>query len=520
MDYNAIYKSLNSRWRELSRHYLPLTTDGSIWRFSRDRDQSDPEQGWKLHLSATILSATEVFAAVSSYLHSQGAMFKAPVSLYELQKLNSGSLYGYSQIGKFITVYPRNSHEAVLFARELHRLTHKFPAPVVPFDHRYHLNGCVYYRFGAFKAIDIENSDGMRGYGMRDSEGNLIPDDRESTYLPDWTANPFKKSDNRSRELDRAESTPLQTTFKAYEAVAQRGRGGVYKAIDLSSTAPRICILKEGRKHGEVDWDGRDGAWRVRHEGRVLEALNRAQLSVPRLYSSFQIGENSYIVIELIEGVSLNDSLRRKRRRLSIRQVLQYAIGVASLVAEIHRAGWVWRDCKPGNIMITREGTLKAIDFEGACPIDQPDPAPWGTRRFVPPEWDHAFIGQSRLPEDLYAMGAILHLMLTGAAPEESSNRPKRKIPKDLQKVVDSLLSVNPQSRPTAGKVARRLKRILNSLGERSYSTVAARVSKRSDCDPVGATKRSRDKAWTVVASAAQGQHNADRFAGPRIAGQ
>ena len=520
MDYTAIYKSLNSRWRELSRQYLPFASNDSIWRFSRDRDQNDPEQGWKLHVAATILSASETLAAVSPFLQSKGAMFKAPVSLYELRKLNSGSLYGYSQVGKFITVYPRNTDEALSFARELHRLTHKLPAPVVPFDYRYRSDGCVYYRYGAFKVIELESTDEKRSYWMRDPEGNLIPDNRESTDLPMWISNPFDNSDNGSRELSRTDVTPLQTTFKAYEAVAQRGRGGVYKAIDLSSSSPRICILKEGRKHGEVDWDGRDGAWRVRHEGRVLEVLNRAGLSVPHLYSSFQIGENSYIVIELIDGISLNDLLRRKRRRLSIRQVLRYAIGIASLVAEIHRAGWVWRDCKPGNIMITPGGTLRAIDFEGACLIDQPDPAPWGTRRFVPPEWDHAFVGQSRLPEDLYAMGAIIHLMLTGAPPEESTNRPERKIPKELQKVVDSLLSHNPQSRPKAEIVARRLKRILNSLDERSPSNGAARTAKRLDCDPVGATKLPRDKAWLAVASGERGRHNANRFEGLHIAGQ
>jgi class IV lanthipeptide synthase len=498
MDYNVIYKSLNSRWRELARQYLPLSAKDSIWRFSRDRDQNDPDQGWKLHVSATIHSASETLAAVGPFLHGKGAMFKAPVSLYELQKLNSGSLYGYSQVGKFITVYPRNFDEAVSFARELHRLTSELPGPVVPFDHRYRSHGCVYYRYGAFTVIEKENSGEKRSYWMRDPEGNLVPDDRESTDIPVWISNPFEKSDNDSRASCGAEVTLLQTTFKAYEAVAQRGRGGVFKAIDLSSDRPRLCILKEGRRHGEVDWDGRDGAWRVLHEGQVLQALNRGGLSVPGFYSSFQVEEDSYIVIELIDGVSLNDLLRRRRRRLSIRQVLRYAIGIASLVAEIHQAGWVWRDCKPGNIMITRGRKMVAIDFEGACPIDQPDPAPWGTRRFVPPEWDHAFSGQLRLPEDLYAMGAIMHLLLTGAPPEESSDRPERKVPKDLQEVVNALLSVDPERRPAADVVARRLKRILNSLDAGSDS----------------------DKAWLAIASGERGQHNANRFEGLRIAGQ
>lgn len=445
-----------------------------MWRFSRRADQNDPDQGWKLHVSATILSASDVFAAVTPFLHRNGAMFKAPKSLYELQKLNSGSLYGYSQVGKFITVYPRNSNEALSFARELHRLTRKLHAPAVPFDHRYHPNGCVYYRFGAFKVTEIENSNKKRDYWMYDPDGNLVPDDRESTDVPAWVSNPFKKSRNGISKSRLAVSTPLQTTFKAFEAVAQRGRGGVYKAIDLSSTSPRICILKEGRKQGEVDWDGRDGAWRVHHEGKVLDALRRAGVNVPRLYSSFQVEENSYIAIELIDGISLNEWLSRRRRRLSIRQVLRYAVKIASLLATIHEAGWVWRDCKPGNIMITRGEVLRAVDFEGSCPIDQPDPSPWGTRLFVPPEWDEPFTGQQRLPEDLYAMGAIIHMLLTGAPPDRESNQPKRKIPEDLQTVVNSLLNPNAESRPSAAVVVRQLKQILSVLEQPARVSLAA----------------------------------------------
>ena len=116
-DFNAIYKSLNSHWRQLSREYLPLTVNGSMWRFSRQPEDEDPDQGWKLHVSATVLSASDVFEAVSPFLRNRRAMFKAPVSLYELFKLNSGTLYGYSQVGKFLTVYPRSSDEASLLAR-------------------------------------------------------------------------------------------------------------------------------------------------------------------------------------------------------------------------------------------------------------------------------------------------------------------------------------------------------------------------------------------------------------------
>jgi serine/threonine protein kinase len=462
-DFNAIYKSLNSQWRQLSKEYLPLTVAGSMWRFSRQLEDKDPEQGWKLHLSATILSAADVFAAVSPFLSSQKVMFKAPVSLYELFKLNSGILYGYSQVGKFITVYPRSAKEAVLLARKLYTVTRNLPAPAIPFDQPYNSDGCVYYRYGAFKVLEVEEPNGESVYAVRDPNGILVPDDRQSTSLPAWVENPFPKRRKTGKKIQTSDKTPLQTTFKAFEAVAQRGRGGVYKALDLSGSSPRFCILKEGRVNGEVSWDGRDGSWRVLHEGRVLEALRNVGVNVPSLYASFQIDGNSYIATELVEGVSLNDLLNAMQRRFSIRQVVKYGIGVATMVAKIHAAGWAWRDCKPGNIMITPEGELRPIDFEGACPHDQPDPLPWGTRFFVPPEWDHDFHGQSRVPEDLYAIGAILHLLLVGTRPgdTESPSKKRRNIPQAVQAIVDSLLNAGPRRRPQARTIAKRLKRVL-----------------------------------------------------------
>src|SRR5258705_12373088 len=94
-DYNQIYTSLNSRWHSLCSRYLPVTARGSIWRYSRESKPDDQEQGWKLHVAATILTAADVLETVSPFLRSRGLLSKAPVSLYELQKLNSGHFYGY-----------------------------------------------------------------------------------------------------------------------------------------------------------------------------------------------------------------------------------------------------------------------------------------------------------------------------------------------------------------------------------------------------------------------------------------
>lgn len=455
----------SARWAQLCERHLPVRPSGSIWRYSRGPRPDDPEQGWKLHVPATVLTAERVLRAVAPMLDGREVLYKAPASLQALEKLNSGLFYGYSQVGKFITVYPRTSEEAVLLAEQLHRLTRGMRGPAVPFDRRYRGDGCVYYRYGAFKPLEAEGGGGETVYAIRDPAGRLVPDVRDSASDPVWVADPFLDPSARP-SASPSKPTPLQTTFKVFRALAQRGRGGVYQALDLSQSQPRLCVLKEGRRDGETGWDGRDGAWRVRHEGRVLEALRKACVNVPRLYDSFRVGRNHYIAIEFIEGETLNDILSRRRRRLPVAAALRLGAGLARLVARIHAAGWVWRDCKPGNIVVTKSGELRPLDFEGACPVTRPDPLPWGTRAFLPPEGDELFRGQSRLPEDLYALGAVVYFLLFGRTPDASApphSKARRHVPAVAAEVVAELLGRDPSLRPAAADVARRLVEALES---------------------------------------------------------
>lgn len=455
----ALHVALNRRWAELCERYLPVAIEGSIWRYSRGPLPGDPEQGWKLHVSATVLTAPDVLRAVAQLLTGRGVLYKAPASLGELDKLNSGVFYGYSQVGKFITVYPQTEREAVLLAARLQRLTRGMEGPAVPFDRRYRAGGCVYYRYGAFKPLEARGSDGEPTYAIRDPEGRLVPDRRDSAASPDWVADPFVKRD--ARPAHEAAVTPLQTTFKAFRALQQRGKGGVYQALDLSTPTPRLCVLKEGRRDGEVSWDGRDGFWRVEHEGRVLEALRGAGLDVPLVYSSFRAERNYYLAAEFIEGEPLDRWLARRRRRLPVGAALKVAAELARLVAGVHAAGWVWRDCKPGNVVVTKGGRLRPLDFEGACPVDAPDPLPWGTTGYIPPEARDEFGGRSRLPEDLYALGAVVYLLLTGRPPEGPSPTPlrglRRNAPPDAELLAAELLDADPGRRPAALDAAHRL---------------------------------------------------------------
>jgi hypothetical protein len=449
--------ALCGEWERLCADYLPLAREGSIWRYSRPPAPDDAGQGWKLHVSATVLTANEVLKRVAAPLRECGAQFKGPSSLRELQRINSGLFYGYSQVGKFITVYPRSAEEAVSLARLLHGLTRRLPAPSVPFDHPFRPGSSVFYRYGSFKRLEIENGDGTRTHAVRDPDGRLVADVRESASAPAWVSNPFGRGAG-VRAAQPAES-PLATTYRAFKALTQRGKGGVYKALDLSVCPPRVCILKEGRAHGEVGWDGRDGRWRARHEGRALSALRSAGVDVPRVYSSFEAGGNYYLVTEYVEGESFQSLLNRRRRRLSLSQVLEYGSRLSRLLADIHAAGWAWRDCKPANVIVTKGGALRPLDFEGACPAERPDPYPWGTTAFTPPPAVGA--PQSCADGDLYALGAVVYLLLTGRLPQPPATVPveklRRGVPARVRRVLSELLNTDPRGRPDASSVAEEL---------------------------------------------------------------
>ena len=458
-------RRLEGRWRFLCDRHLPSAPEDSIWRYSREGVSSGPTQGWKLHVSATVLNACKVLERVGPLLDARTVPYKAPRSLQELIKINSGLYYGYTQVGKFITVYPRTDAEAVTLARLLHELTRRMNAPAVPFDKKFGRN--VYYRFGAFINMEVEREDGRRSFAMRDREGRLVPDVRDSVDAkPDWVSDPLVGE--RPRERSRKEQGPSAKSFRVFRALVQRGKGGVYQAVDLRGGAPRLCLLKEGRRNGELSWDGRDGARRVRHEERVISSLLAVGLEAPRIYSSFELGGNYYLVTEFIEGESLHNLLMKRERRMQVPLALGYGIQLSDIFRRMHDAGWVWRDCKPANLLVTTEGKLRPIDFEGACPADEPDPMFWGTPGFTPPESRESDPRTSK-SGDLYALGSMLYLLLTGRVPETVDPPPveelRRNVPAEVRALVMRLLSRDPELRPSAEEVSRTLRAALPSTG-------------------------------------------------------
>jgi eukaryotic-like serine/threonine-protein kinase len=212
------------------------------------------------------------------------------------------------------------------------------------------------------------------------------------------------------------------TKVDHYEIVAPIGAGGmgeVYRAHD--ERLARDVAIKVLPAAVRAD---PQRLKRFEHEARATGGLNH-----PGIVSVFDVGEHDgapYLVIELLDGATLRERLRNGP--LPVRKAVEYAIQIAQALAAAHDAGIVHRDLKPDNLFVTRDGRVKILDFglakaiedsparDGTLTADRTDSgAVLGTAGYMAPEQVRGKDVDHRA--DLFALGVVLHEMLTGAAP-------------------------------------------------------------------------------------------------------
>jgi serine/threonine-protein kinase len=202
-----------------------------------------------------------------------------------------------------------------------------------------------------------------------------------------------------------------------YRVLRPLGGGGmklVYLAEDLRLAA-RPCALAE-----MVDSITNPDMQRQAVAAFQREADMLAQLSnehIPRIYDRFSEQNRHYLVMEFIDGITLEDMIRKSGGKLDERRVIDVALQVLDTLDYLHNLSppVIYRDLKPSNVMLTPSGLVKLIDF-GIARLFRPqsNATMIGTQGYAPPE---QYKGKVDARSDLYALGATVHHALSGRDP-------------------------------------------------------------------------------------------------------
>ncbi|BDG05191.1 FHA domain-containing serine/threonine-protein kinase [Anaeromyxobacter oryzae] len=202
----------------------------------------------------------------------------------------------------------------------------------------------------------------------------------------------------------------------------------------------------------------------LRQERLQKEAEAIAQLTHPNIVTLYDAGtcqSGPYLVLELLRGATLQETMRRER--LEVSRALEIAIEIAWALEHAHAAGVVHRDLKPANVFVCSTGAVKVLDFGIASVLGGEDVRAVGTPAYMAPEqWRN---GRQDPRTDVFAAATMLCETLTGNLPyrvTRSSSavldpgaRPAVEapgVPGDLQALLRSALSADPAARPLNGR--------------------------------------------------------------------
>ena len=210
----------------------------------------------------------------------------------------------------------------------------------------------------------------------------------------------------------------LADRYRLERRIGQGGMAEVWVAVD-EQLDRRVAVkwLKPNLASDEVV------AERFRREAIAVARLNHP--NIVTVHDVFEHDGRQAVVMQLIEGQSLRQVLDN-RKRLGPELTIHIGASVAGALDEAHRAGFVHRDVKPGNILFTQDGRVLLTDFGIAKALDKidedltSDNVMMGTAKYLAPEQvrGHRLDGRA----DLYSLGLVLYECLAGRVPFLGNN--------------------------------------------------------------------------------------------------
>jgi serine/threonine protein kinase/Flp pilus assembly protein TadD len=205
--------------------------------------------------------------------------------------------------------------------------------------------------------------------------------------------------------------------YRVVEKIGEGGQGTVYRVFDTTLDRPAaIKVLPPDLT------DSASNLARFEREAKLASSLDHPNICT--IFGLHKVGDVQFIAMQYIEGRNVREIVNG--RPLDLRSALSIAIQVTDALDAAHNRGIVHRDIKARNVMVTRSGKVKVLDFGLAKLIETPhsgssDPhltelgVPYGTSTYAAPEQAQGMKADHRA--DIFSTGVLLYEMLAGTWP-------------------------------------------------------------------------------------------------------
>lgn len=307
-------------------------------------------QGWKLYVPGTLINFSMLVRSVYPLVSAGGLHFKYIKNADLLRGLNAG-MFGYTQVGKGLVIYLPVPDHNFLSSLKSTLAQYRGQCPRVPCAIPFGDDLPLFYRYGSY--VDQHLKVGQRE--IQDDRANAkhaVPPGIDD-LLKEYISKPAAVYGDVESFLSR---------YPVFEAIQQRGKGGVFTALNLASETFQEVILKVGYHRGMAEPDGNDGCTLLQRElsfYRELSARGFASHS-PTLVDALETSRTIILVLERLSGSNL--MLLKLENRLTV----EHLECCWNILSGFHSRGLFLGDAKLANFIVEEAGEVRVLDFETA----------------------------------------------------------------------------------------------------------------------------------------------------------
>ncbi len=250
---------------------------------------------------------------------------------------------------------------------------------------------------------------------------------------------------------------PASILYNRYTVSRLIGSGGmsaVYEGCDSRLGNHRVAIKEMFQTATAEPTEQQTLAAQFQQEAKILAGLNHPNL--PRVTDFFTATGKQYLVMDFVDGHSLEKELQASGKPLPTPRVVDWMLQLCEVLQYLHTRAQpiIFRDLKPSNIMLQPDGRIKLIDF-GIARIHKPgkahDTSMFGTSGFAPPEQYGK--GQTDARSDVYALCVTAYNLLSNYDPGQNPfNLPQLEqlnptVPRELVQVLKKGMMLDPKDR-------------------------------------------------------------------------